>query len=1102
MNELSTNQAAVLRQAIEALEAQRGKIDDATLETTLAALRAQLAQLETSLQQSDNGVTPRLMTCLVANLVTRDKDATHGLKIMDYGFNLVAEIARLYSGTVQGVRGNYLVALFSGGADDPIRAAHASLEMRERMVDYATELEQGGQGTVTFRAGLNIGMFAPGGTTPKGEASMVDIAGVLSQYAPPGSILVSQQLHAYLIGKFNLQVAPSVEVARKRITVYRLIEAQEAALSPRRMVSLDTPFLGRAEEMKMILKRIERLGSGQGGVVVIAGESGLGKSRLVAEVRRAASVIQWIDARCQVAPVKLIYGAWNQLLFGLINTQPMKPLRDIDKNLHDWLNERNIAADCYPFLANQIGIAPLDDSIPERVARQTLEAWQIALSALIHQRPTAIIFEEAQAMDSASLALFEALVDSLQDYPVLWILVTQPLYNQPAATVLTRLSRRLGERYTYIGLEPINDEESQALLHAVLGGQVLPDPLQTGILERATGNPLFLQQIVRTLIDRRGLVLDPQGRWSATAAALQDHMPTSLREVIIQRVRNLPGDAQELLQLIAVAGDALLPGVLRAMTSPANTAGLLDLLREAGLIGAETEICHPALREIIYQEISKQKRAAMHRQVAAALLDACELSGPWLAVRAYHMDKGQQVQSALGAYEAAKAWAYGNNALTEASDIIGAMLDLMNERDMPEQVASLLVEQQDVLFQLDPEDSRCSILLEHAFELWSNVGDPAEAASVLIRMAMHHTGTPQEDGHYRDAQSLLERENQRHPMLPNVYLRRALYAAQQGVNGQGAHSSFEFFERARALALELKDVETLAQIHFEMGLYLRNNHQLTEALSAFQQAMAYFSQLKQAPPDEPILTCNYLADLYYHLGRPGDGEYYAMEAVNESARGSDIIQVLPYITLSECYAAQGRWHEAIQAINEAPAHLAPPELPPQFWLGRWQFESGDTLSGLETMRESLPTQNLECMMLFIDYLLEADFAEEASLRLHQMVKQGRFNDPNSTVPTQAYYDRLRGRLAVASKDFGRAVGLLDRAMRQFERESFELLTISTSRVYALALIGRCGPGDEEIARTMLNKCATRCKSLSIHAEAHRIQDAIRTHFKGGPKAFA
>src|SRR5689334_4901387 len=146
MNEISPNQAAVLRQAIEALEAQRSTLGDAVVEASLVALRAQLAQLETSLQQPDNGAAPRLMTCLVANLVTRDKDATHGLKIMDYGFNLVAEIVRLYNGTVQGVRGNYLVALFSGGADDPIRAAHAALEMRQRMVDYATDLEQGGQG--------------------------------------------------------------------------------------------------------------------------------------------------------------------------------------------------------------------------------------------------------------------------------------------------------------------------------------------------------------------------------------------------------------------------------------------------------------------------------------------------------------------------------------------------------------------------------------------------------------------------------------------------------------------------------------------------------------------------------------------------------------------------------------------------------------------------------------------------------------------------------------------------------------------------------------------------------------------------------------------
>src|SRR5439155_17614535 len=133
-------------------------------------------------------------------------------------------------------------------------------------------------------------------------------------------------------------------------------------------------------------------------------------------------------------------------------------------------------------------------------------------------------------------------------------------------------------------------------------------------------------------------------------------------------------------------------------------------------------------------------------------------------------------------------------------------------------------------------------------------------------------------------------------------------------------------------------------------------------------------------------------------GQPADGDYFAVEAVSEAPRGSDMIQVLPYVTRSECCAAQARWQDAIRAIDEAPATVAPPELPPRFWLGRWQFESGDTLAGLETMRETLPTQNLECVMLFIDYLLEASFAEEASIRLHQLVKQGRFNDPNTTIP--------------------------------------------------------------------------------------------------------
>jgi class 3 adenylate cyclase/tetratricopeptide (TPR) repeat protein len=1091
MNELSSNQAEVLKQAIAALESQRSTLGDAVVEASLVALRAQLAQVEAALQRREEGRSPRLMTCLVANLITRDKDPSRGLKVLDHGFSLVAETVRLYGGTVQGVRGNYLVALFSGGADDPARAAHAALEMHQQILDFSTEREKSGHGGITFRAGLNIGTLEPGTAQPKGETGTVDIAGVLSQYAPPNTILVSQQIRTYLNDGFTFQTGAIVELGQKRIQTYRLVDARKASQIQRRGVSLEIPFLGRHNEMRTILRQIEQFS--EGGVIVLTGESGLGKTRLVEEVRAAAPVIQWLDVRCNIAPVKMIYGAWVDLLLRLVGADPCSSQRNIEKALRDWLNARGIAADCYPFLANQIGLAPLDDSDPERIARQTVEAWQVLLSEVVHNRPTVIVFEEAQALDSSSLELLESLVDSFQRFPLVWILVTQPLYNQPAAATVSKLSKKLSlSRYMYLGLEPIEDDDSLALLHAVLDVDELPDPLQAGILERAKGNPLFLQHIIRALIDRRGLVADPQGHWGVTAAALQEHMPWTLRELVSQRVRSLPGDAQELLHLIAVAGDPLVPGVLKSLASAPNP-GLFETLRDSGFLGKDLELCHPALREIIYQAIPKAQRAALHRQVAAALVAESELGGPWLTIRAYHMDKGAQTQGALGVYEEAKAWAYRNHALNEVSESIGAILELLNERDSPEQVASLLVEQQDVLYQLNPEDSRCKVLLERAYELWMNLGDIAEAAAVLLRMAIQHTGTTQEDAYYRDAQSLLERDNPKHPMLPSVYLRRALYAANHHAAGQGQNCD-ELFERARSLAKQLHDIETLAHIHFEMGLYLRNNQQLTEALAAFQQALSYFSQLDEPPPDEQILTCNYLADLYYHLGQPADGEYFAVEAVNSAPRGSDMVQVLPYITLSECCAAQARWQEAIRAVEDAPESLAPPELPPRFWLGRWQFESGDMLGGLETMREALPTQNLECMMLFIDYLLEGNFAEEASIRLHQLVKQGKFNDNSTTMPTQAFYDRLRGRLAAASKDYSRAVSLLDRAMHQFDQDSFVLLGISTRRAYITALLGRCQNGDQQAARALMDESLSLCKKLSIHAEHRRLQDTLRAHW--------
>src|SRR5260221_4683770 len=967
--------------------------------------------------------------------------------------------------------------------------------MRQSIQEYGTELEQGGHGSISLRAGLNIGMLKldlPAGIAI-GNTSAIQIADTLAQSAAPNSILLTQQMHTYLADTFQLERGTSVDVANKFIYTFLLDSSQQPAEIQSRSALPDMPFVGRSDTIRLILGQLEQFNTGS--VIVISGETGLGKSRILREVHHAAPMLQWLMGDCESSGIKPVYAAWNDLLLTLTGLTLTSTKRECEQRLSEWLNERSISSEFYPILAHQLGVVPLPERTPESIARQISEAWQSILTTLARQRPTVIVFDEVHAMDSSSLNLLEKLVETLQNVPIMWMLLMQPLYNQTAASALMRLGRLAEPNFNYLSLEPLNEDQMRSLLYSLLRVKSLADPLENGILDRVQGNPLFLQHIVELLIEKRGLVSDTKGNWSATAAALQDFMPTAVREVLSLRIKLLPEDAQQLLEAIGVAGNTLFPVLFKLL--PTTLSGALALLQNAGLVDSTPNLIHPLVRESVYQLIPQQQRAAIHLQVAAAMTQFCELGGPWLAVRAYHMDKGLQTQGALAAYREAKEWGYAHNALGQVSEIIGAMLEFLDERDNPEQVASLLVEKQDTLYGLNPDDPRCKILLDRAYALWTELGKTSEAAGALLRMAAHHAGTRQEDHYYREAQNLLERENPRHDMLPSVYLRRALCLADQSWRNS-ARRAEELFEKARALALQLQDIETLAQIHFEMGTYLRDHHQLTEALAAFQQALSYYGQLPQAPQDERMLTCNYLADLLYHMGQPAKGEYYALEAVAAAPRTSDMIQVLPYVTLSESYAAQAIWPEALQAINGAPIQLAPPEMPLRFWEGRWTFEQGDMLEGLEIMRESVPTENVECMLLFIDYLLDGEFVEEASIRLHQLVKQLRLNEENDTaVLTQAFQDRLRGKLAAANKDFARAVSLMDKAMHQFSREGYVLLNISTRRAYANILLARCRPGDEEAARELLDQSLAMCKKLSIHAEYRRLQSAIRAHWTDG-----
>src|SRR4051812_36109279 len=186
MIELPSNQVSLLQQAIAALESQRATLGDAVVDASLVVLRAQLLQAEAALQPREEYGAPRLIACLSVSLLTRDNNSYHGRRILDFSFNVIVEVIRQYNGIVHGVGDSGIVALFSGGADDPTRAAYAALAIRQKLQEYSGELEDVGEGAISYRAGLNMGMLAMSTDSGPiiGDTTTLDLAEYLAQTAP------------------------------------------------------------------------------------------------------------------------------------------------------------------------------------------------------------------------------------------------------------------------------------------------------------------------------------------------------------------------------------------------------------------------------------------------------------------------------------------------------------------------------------------------------------------------------------------------------------------------------------------------------------------------------------------------------------------------------------------------------------------------------------------------------------------------------------------------------------------------------------------------------------------------------------------------------
>jgi predicted ATPase len=425
----------------------------------------------------------------------------------------------------------------------------------------------------------------------------VNLASRLEDASERGEILVGPDTHRLTAPLFEFEPLEPVRVKGKAepVAVYRLVAAKAVRGKARGIAGLESPLVGRDAEFQALQEATERLQSGIGGIVTLAGEAGLGKSRLVAEIRTSdvgPRTLDWIEGRCLSYGSSIAYLLWLDMLRGWVGAAPDA----VPAAVRDALSERvqALCPDCFddvfPFLARLMSLR-LDDET-EAVLRGlgakglqigTFRAVETLLESAARRGPLVVVCEDLHWADPTSVDLLEHLLALTDRTSLLFICVFRPHTEHSCWQIKETAARRYRHRHTDLWLESLSPAESRTLVGNLLRVEDLPRELRERILGHAEGNPFYVEEIIRSLIDDEAIVQDEAtGRWQATRDVTAIALPDTLHGVLMARIDRLQEETKRVLQLASVIGRVFLYRVLGAIAEEERELDdhLLTLQRE------------------------------------------------------------------------------------------------------------------------------------------------------------------------------------------------------------------------------------------------------------------------------------------------------------------------------------------------------------------------------------------------------------------------------------------------------------------------------------------------------------------------------------------
>jgi class 3 adenylate cyclase/tetratricopeptide (TPR) repeat protein len=682
----------------------------------------------------------------------RDPEEIH--QIVNRCFDLMTAEVHRFEGTINQYTGDGIMALFGAPIaheDGPRRAVHAALAIQRALRAYSSELQDRHGATVQMRIGLHTGLVVVGKIgddlrmdyTAVGDTT--NLAARLQQVAAPGTVLISAVTHKLVAGFFETVDRGALQVKGHAVPVHAFEVVCARGSRARLDVAVEhglTPLIGRDRELEALAELFKDVKAGRGQVVFIAGDAGIGKSRLVYELRRrlaaAGEQATWLEGRCvsfgQVIPLLPVV---DQLRanFG-IEEQDGEP--EIIAKVEEGMRRLGDLDVHIPYIRYVLSVDPGDPGVAAMEASARRKRTFDGLRALglrgAARQPLVFVYEDLHWIDTSTGEYVASIIDSVAGVPIMVIATYRVGYTPP-----------FGSRsyFTTVNLHSLSETEAIAMAGRVLGTDDFPAELKTALMDKAEGVPLFVEEVTKTLLDLGVLRREGAG-YRMVKQINQADIPDTIQGIIMARLDRLGEDGKRTVQLASVIGRQFMHRLLERVAGFSEKLdGLLrelkqlEIIYEQGLLAEPGYVFkHAVIQDVAYNSLLLQRRKELHQAVGLAIAELYpDRLTDHYGELAHHFALAENwtqafEYSVLAGDRAAHAFAN-----TEAKDHYARALRVAEKLTIsPAMLTSLHVKRGAVLSVI-AEYEEAAAHYQHALDLVRQIGDRRAEVEILIGLA-------------------------------------------------------------------------------------------------------------------------------------------------------------------------------------------------------------------------------------------------------------------------------------------------------------------------------------------------------------------------------